>query len=133
VQPEAVQSGTAFNPLDVAIRAGFVQQMFPVAFPRIPSYDVAGVITEAGEGVSGWSVGDRPRRSRRRAAAWQDRPDPLTSATRTRQPPSRARGSFGAQAHRGTPTQRRMRVRASVLFMIAKTFACYFIQNSSRS
>jgi NADPH:quinone reductase-like Zn-dependent oxidoreductase len=51
-------AGAAFNPLDVAIRAGFVQQIFPVAFPHIPSYDVAGVITEAGEGVSGWSAGD---------------------------------------------------------------------------
>jgi NADPH:quinone reductase-like Zn-dependent oxidoreductase len=51
-------AGAAFNPLDVAIRAGFVQQVFPVAFPHIPGYDVAGVITEAGEGVSGWSAGD---------------------------------------------------------------------------
>jgi NADPH:quinone reductase-like Zn-dependent oxidoreductase len=32
--------------------------MFPVAFPHIPNYDVAGVITEIGEGVSGWSTGD---------------------------------------------------------------------------
>jgi NADPH:quinone reductase-like Zn-dependent oxidoreductase len=51
-------AGAAFNPLDVAIRAGFVQQVFPVALPHIPNYDVAGVITEAGEGVSGWSAGD---------------------------------------------------------------------------
>ena len=51
-------AGTAFNPLDVAIRGGFVQQMFPVVFPHIPNYDVAGVITEVGEGVSGWSAGD---------------------------------------------------------------------------
>jgi NADPH:quinone reductase-like Zn-dependent oxidoreductase len=51
-------AGTAFNPLDVAIRAGFVQQVFPVAFPHVPNYDVAGVVTEVGEGVSGWSAGD---------------------------------------------------------------------------
>ena len=51
-------AGAAFNPLDVAIRAGFVQQEFPVAFPHIPNFDVAGVITEVGEGVSGWSAGD---------------------------------------------------------------------------
>jgi NADPH:quinone reductase-like Zn-dependent oxidoreductase len=51
-------AGTAFNPLDVAIRAGFVQQVFPVALPHVPNYDVAGVITEVGEGVSGWSTGD---------------------------------------------------------------------------
>jgi NADPH:quinone reductase-like Zn-dependent oxidoreductase len=51
-------AGAAFNPLDVVIRAGFVQQVFPVAFPHIPNFDVAGVVTEAGEGVSGWSAGD---------------------------------------------------------------------------
>jgi NADPH:quinone reductase-like Zn-dependent oxidoreductase len=51
-------AGTAFNPLDVAIRAGFVHEVFPVAFPHIPNYDVAGVVIEAGEGVSGWSAGD---------------------------------------------------------------------------
>jgi NADPH:quinone reductase-like Zn-dependent oxidoreductase len=51
-------AGAAFNPLDVAIRAGFVQQVFPVAFPHVPNYDVAGVVTEVGEGVSGWGVGD---------------------------------------------------------------------------
>ena len=51
-------AGAAFNPLDVAIRAGFVQQVFPVTFPHIPNFDVAGVITEVGEGVSGWKAGD---------------------------------------------------------------------------
>jgi NADPH:quinone reductase-like Zn-dependent oxidoreductase len=51
-------AGAAFNPVDVAIRAGFVQQVFPVAFPHIPNFDVAGVIAEVGEGVSGWSAGD---------------------------------------------------------------------------
>jgi len=51
-------AGAAFNPLDVAIRGGFVRQVFPVAFPHIPNYDVAGVITEVGEGVTGWATGD---------------------------------------------------------------------------
>jgi NADPH:quinone reductase-like Zn-dependent oxidoreductase len=51
-------AGTAFNPLDVAIRGGFVQQVFPVSLPHVPNYDVAGVVTEVGEGVSGWSAGD---------------------------------------------------------------------------
>jgi len=51
-------AGAAFNPLDVAIRAGFVQQVYPVAFPHIPNFDLAGVIAEIGEGVSGWSAGD---------------------------------------------------------------------------
>ena len=35
-----------------------MQQVFPVAFPHIPNFDVAGVITEVGEGVSGWRDGD---------------------------------------------------------------------------
>jgi NADPH:quinone reductase-like Zn-dependent oxidoreductase len=51
-------AGTSFNPVDVAIRAGLLQQVFPVAFPHVPNFDVAGVLTEVGEGVSGWSVGD---------------------------------------------------------------------------
>ena len=51
-------AGAAFNPLDVAIRGGFVQDVFPVAFPHIPNFDVAGVITEVGEGVTSWGAGD---------------------------------------------------------------------------
>lgn len=51
-------AGSSFNPVDVAIRAGFLQQALPVSFPHIPNYDVAGVVTEVGEGVSSWSVGN---------------------------------------------------------------------------
>jgi len=51
-------AGAAFNPVDVAIRAGFMQQVFPVAFPAVPNFDVSGVIAEVGAGVSGWSEGD---------------------------------------------------------------------------
>jgi NADPH:quinone reductase-like Zn-dependent oxidoreductase len=51
-------AGTAFNLLDAAIRAGLLQEVFPVALPHIPNYDVSGVITEVGEGVQGWNVGD---------------------------------------------------------------------------
>ena len=51
-------AGTAFNPLDVAIRAGYVQQDFPVTFPHIPNFDVAGLITDIGDGVTGWTTGD---------------------------------------------------------------------------
>ena len=56
-------AGAAFNPVDVAIRAGFMQQAFPVAFPHIPNFDVAGVVAEAGEGVSGGGPGTRWWRS----------------------------------------------------------------------
>jgi NADPH:quinone reductase-like Zn-dependent oxidoreductase len=51
-------AGAAFNPVDVAIRAGFMQQLFPVALPHIPNVDVAGIIAEVGEGVSDWGIGD---------------------------------------------------------------------------
>jgi len=51
-------AGAAFNPVDVAIRAGFLQQVFPLTFPHIPNFDVAGVIAEVGEGVTGWNAGD---------------------------------------------------------------------------
>jgi NADPH:quinone reductase-like Zn-dependent oxidoreductase len=51
-------AGAAFNPVDVAIRAGFMRQVFPVAFPAIPNFDVSGIVAEVGEGVSGWNTGD---------------------------------------------------------------------------
>jgi len=51
-------AGAAFNPADAGIRGGYLQQAFPVAFPHIPGYDLSGVITEVGDGVSGWSAGD---------------------------------------------------------------------------
>jgi NADPH:quinone reductase-like Zn-dependent oxidoreductase len=52
-------AASAFNPLDVGIRAGFVQREFPVSFPHIPDFDLSGVITAIGTGVSGWKVGDQ--------------------------------------------------------------------------
>jgi NADPH:quinone reductase-like Zn-dependent oxidoreductase len=51
-------AGSAFNPVDAAIRAGFLTEVFPVTLPQIPNFDLAGVITEIGDGVSGWSAGD---------------------------------------------------------------------------
>jgi NADPH:quinone reductase-like Zn-dependent oxidoreductase len=51
-------AASAFNPLDVTIRAGFVQREFPVTFPHIPNFDLSGVITAIGADVSGWNVGD---------------------------------------------------------------------------
>ena len=51
-------AGAAFNPVDAAIRAGFMRQAFPVTFPYIPNFDVSGVVAETGEGVTGWREGD---------------------------------------------------------------------------
>ncbi|MGW3150287.1 NADP-dependent oxidoreductase [Streptomyces sp. NPDC001177] len=50
-------TGTSFNPVDAAIRAGYLQQVFPLHFPHVPGFDVAGTVAELGAGVEGWSVG----------------------------------------------------------------------------
>lgn len=51
-------AGAAFNPVDTVIRAGVLAELFPVAFPHTPNYDVAGVVAEVGEGVTGCAEGD---------------------------------------------------------------------------
>ncbi|MDF2708598.1 MAG: NADPH:quinone reductase [Nonomuraea muscovyensis] len=51
-------AGTSFNPVDAAIRAGYLQQVFPLVLPHVPGIDVAGTVTELGPDVSGWNAGD---------------------------------------------------------------------------
>jgi NADPH:quinone reductase-like Zn-dependent oxidoreductase len=51
-------AATSFNPVDTAMRSGFLQQVFPVALPHTPGIDVAGTLAQIGEGVAGWSVGE---------------------------------------------------------------------------
>lgn len=51
-------AGTAFNPLDVPVRMGIMSEVFPVALPHIPNFDVSGVVAEVGDGVEGWAAGD---------------------------------------------------------------------------
>jgi NADPH:quinone reductase-like Zn-dependent oxidoreductase len=49
---------TAVNPIDVRIRAGMMQGIFPpIEFPMVPGWDVAGVVDKAGEGAAA-AVGD---------------------------------------------------------------------------
>ncbi|WP_431775120.1 NADP-dependent oxidoreductase [Streptomyces cucumeris] len=45
------------NPIDVRIRAGLMRGIFPVEFPMVPGWDVAGVVDAVGEGASA-AVGD---------------------------------------------------------------------------
>ena len=33
-------AATAFNPVDAAIRAGFLRDAFPLSFPHVPGFDV---------------------------------------------------------------------------------------------
>ncbi|WP_328618126.1 NADP-dependent oxidoreductase [Amycolatopsis sp. NBC_00355] len=52
-------AATSFNPVDAAIRAGYLQEVFPVALPHTPGIDVAGTVIELGDGVQGHAVGER--------------------------------------------------------------------------
>ena len=52
-------AATSFNPLDAAIRAGSLQQVFPVTLPHTPGIDVAGTVEALGDEVAGWAIGDR--------------------------------------------------------------------------
>jgi NADPH:quinone reductase-like Zn-dependent oxidoreductase len=51
-------AGTTYSPVDATIRSGFLREVFPLVFPHIPAFDLAGVVAEVGQGVSGWNVGD---------------------------------------------------------------------------
>ncbi|HWM39800.1 MAG TPA: NADP-dependent oxidoreductase, partial [Streptomyces sp.] len=43
---------TTVNPIDVRIRAGMMQGVFPVEFPTVPGWDVAGVVDMVGGGAA---------------------------------------------------------------------------------
>ncbi|MEV5322025.1 NADP-dependent oxidoreductase [Streptomyces sp. NPDC052687] len=51
-------AGAAVNPVDAMLRSGMVREVFDLALPHVPCYDVAGVVSEVGEQVSGFAVGD---------------------------------------------------------------------------
>lgn len=51
-------AATSFNPVDAAIRAGYLQQVFPLRFPHTPGIDVAGTVAAVGADVIGLAVGD---------------------------------------------------------------------------
>ena len=47
------------NPIDSAVRAGYMQKMLPLTFPVTLAGDFAGEISEVGRGVSGLTVGEQ--------------------------------------------------------------------------
>lgn len=47
------------NPLDLKIVAGYMQQVFPIAFPYVPGNDFSGVIEAVGAQVTHLQPGDR--------------------------------------------------------------------------
>jgi NADPH:quinone reductase and related Zn-dependent oxidoreductases len=52
-------AATSFNPVDTAIRAGFLRQAMPITLPHVPGLDLAGTVAEAGPEVSGWNPGEQ--------------------------------------------------------------------------
>ncbi|TQF01514.1 NADP-dependent oxidoreductase [Kitasatospora acidiphila] len=46
------------NPLDHKVRSGVMTEVFPVTFPAVSGYELAGVVESLGEGVSGFAPGD---------------------------------------------------------------------------
>jgi NADPH:quinone reductase-like Zn-dependent oxidoreductase len=51
-------AATTFNPVDAGIRGGYLAEVYGITFPHIPGVDVSGTITEIGEGVQDWTIGD---------------------------------------------------------------------------
>lgn len=46
------------NPVDNYLRAGYLKAMLTLKFPYTLGYDIAGVVTEVGKGVSKFAIGD---------------------------------------------------------------------------
>ena len=46
------------NPVDLAIRAGYLQQMAPLQFPATLGGDFAGVVKTLGQGITDFKIGD---------------------------------------------------------------------------
>ncbi|MFJ7244059.1 NADP-dependent oxidoreductase [Kitasatospora sp. NPDC098652] len=46
------------NPLDHKVRSGALDGFFPVSFPAVPGYEVAGVVEAVGAEVTGFAPGD---------------------------------------------------------------------------
>lgn len=51
-------TATSFNPVDDHIRLGVLAEMIPTPLPVTPGLDLAGIVAELGDGVSGVRVGD---------------------------------------------------------------------------
>jgi NADPH:quinone reductase-like Zn-dependent oxidoreductase len=49
----------SLNPFDTAVREGYLQQMIPLELPVTIGADIAGVVTQLGDGVTRFAVGDK--------------------------------------------------------------------------
>ncbi|HZD74287.1 MAG TPA: NADP-dependent oxidoreductase [Actinomycetota bacterium] len=52
-------AATSFNPSETALRSGMLQAVLPVELPYVLGWDVAGTIADVGNGITGFTVGDR--------------------------------------------------------------------------
>lgn len=52
-------SATSVNPVDYKMRSGAMKDIFPVEFPAILGWDIAGVVRAVGEGVTAFAPGDK--------------------------------------------------------------------------
>ena len=53
------------NPLDMKIRQGYMQQMYPVQFPFTPGLDASGIVEAVGSAVKNFKIGDEVMASAR--------------------------------------------------------------------
>nr|WP_204261929.1 NADP-dependent oxidoreductase [Blastococcus saxobsidens] len=51
-------AATSFNPVDGTIRAGYLQQVFPLRLPHVPGFDLAGTVAAVGPGGPEELVGE---------------------------------------------------------------------------
>jgi NADPH:quinone reductase-like Zn-dependent oxidoreductase len=52
-------AAASINPVDWMLRSGAIRELIPIEFPHILGIDLAGVVREVGERVSGFAPGDR--------------------------------------------------------------------------
>lgn len=52
-------AAASVTPGDCKMRAGHLQELFPITFPKIPGRDGAGIVAAAGANVAGLAPGDR--------------------------------------------------------------------------
>jgi len=52
-------AATSVNPIDYKMRSGAAKNLFPVEFPAILGWDIAGIVRDVGPGVSQFKPGDK--------------------------------------------------------------------------